>query len=227
MKESNVALTETDRLVLASYCDMIDGLSQYLGSAYEFVLHSLEDMDRSVIKIINGFHTGRKVGAPITDLALSMLSRIEEDTRNDSVTYFCRNNNGEPLKSTTIVIRGEQKRIIGLLCINFYLSTPFADIIGGYADGADGLSGNPVFMQENFSPNVEEMVRSAARSARQQVEADGSIPPSLKNKEIVGSLCQQGIFKLKDAVVIVANELGISKNTVYLHIRAINGTSEK
>ena len=84
MKESNVALTETDRLVLASYCDMIDGLSQYLGSAYEFVLHSLEDMDRSVIKIINGFHTGRKVGAPITDLALSMLSRIEEDTRNDS-----------------------------------------------------------------------------------------------------------------------------------------------
>lgn len=40
------------------------------------VLHSLEDTEHSVIKIINGHHTGRTEGMPITDLALQMLEEI-------------------------------------------------------------------------------------------------------------------------------------------------------
>ena len=36
---------------------------------------------RQVVKIINGHHTGRTTGAPITDLALSMLSRLENENR--------------------------------------------------------------------------------------------------------------------------------------------------
>lgn len=73
-----IVLTETDRMILESYKNLLEGLSAYLGNAYEFVLHSLENYDRSVIKIINGFHTGRTEGAPITDLALSMLEEIQK-----------------------------------------------------------------------------------------------------------------------------------------------------
>lgn len=72
-EDYNIVLTPTDRLILSSFSNALDGFAEYLGDSYEFVLHSLEDTKNSVIKIINGYHTGRKVGAPITDLALQML----------------------------------------------------------------------------------------------------------------------------------------------------------
>lgn len=40
-----------------------------------------------------------------------------------------------------------------------------------------------------------------------------------QNKEIVIRLYDQGIFNLKDSVIKIADRLGISKNTIYLHIR--------
>ena len=40
-----VALTDTDRAILESYKAMLNGLAEYLGSGYEIVLHSLEDLD--------------------------------------------------------------------------------------------------------------------------------------------------------------------------------------
>jgi predicted transcriptional regulator YheO len=56
---------------------------------------------------------------------------------------------------------------------------------------------------------------------KQAVNEDATIPLYLKNKEIVTQLYHQGIFKLRDAVLLVARDLGISKNTVYLHIRPL------
>ena len=107
MKNTGRVFTETDRVILHSYESVIEGLAGYLGNCYEIVLHSLEDLDHSVIKIINGYHTGRSVGSPITDLALNMLDRIESgESTEDSISYFSTNRRGEPLKSTTIAIRG-------------------------------------------------------------------------------------------------------------------------
>lgn len=53
-----IELTATDRQILNSYALMLDGLGAYLGEGYELVLHSLESLDHSVIKIINGHYTG-------------------------------------------------------------------------------------------------------------------------------------------------------------------------
>ncbi len=43
-------LTKTDKFIMDSYSSMIEGLSAYLGSAYEISLHSLEDYNHSVVK---------------------------------------------------------------------------------------------------------------------------------------------------------------------------------
>ena len=78
MSPKYISLTATDKQILESYKIMIDGMAEYMGEGYEIILHSLQNLDRSVIKIINGHYTGREEGAPITDLALSMLSEIAE-----------------------------------------------------------------------------------------------------------------------------------------------------
>lgn len=221
MEEPNLILTPTDRAVLESYKQMMDGLSAYMGSGYEFVLHSLENYERSVVKIINGFHTGRSVGAPITDLALSMLERIRSSNEQSGhISYFAKNKNGEPLKSTTITVLGENGRIIGLLCINLYLNTPINEMIKDFVSfEPQQTSQKPEGVAENFVESIDDLIENSVKEVRAMVLGDTSIPSNCKNKVIVRRLKEMGIFTIKDAVGKVAAALNISKNTVYMHIR--------
>lgn len=213
-----MVLTPADRLVLEAYSNLLDGLAQYLGDGYEIVLHSLEDLERSVVKIVNGHHTGRTVGAPITDLALSMLARItQQEGGPQAISYFTQNRKGEPLKAATIAIQGENRRIIGLLCINFYLNTPFAQVLAAFSPPAAA----PARVIETFGENTAELVEEAVTRTRLQVDAQTTVPPSMKNRQVVAILYRQGIFNIKNAVDLVAAAMGISKNTVYLHLRHI------
>ncbi len=210
----NMRLTKMDRVVLNSYIPVLENLASYLGNSFEIVLHSLEDYDHSVICIINGEHTGRTVGAPITDLALDMLDAI---AKGKPAVYFSKNKKGEPLKSTTIPIRGEDNRIVGLICINMYLNTSLDDFINSLVP-TERLAPTDN-AQENFAANTNELISTTLASVREVVCADDSILPSNKNKKIVESLYEKGIFRLKDAVPIIADFMGVSKNTIYMHIR--------
>ena len=215
MNDISITLSEIDRCILESYSFFLDGLSQYLGDSIEIVLHSLENLDRSVIKILNGFYSGRTVGAPITDLALSMLSKINETGTNLYIIYFCKSKKNEPIKAATLAVYGENQRIIGLVCMNFYLNTPLCNFVETLLPSA----GNPLAMSEHFAENISDVIENAISTVQEEVLSDSKIPSSYKNKEIILRLNEQGVFNLKDAVLTVAERLGISKNTVYLHLR--------
>ena len=161
MKERNVMFTETDFRILDSYKSVLDGLAAYLGDGYEIVLHSLHDLDHSVIKIINGHYTGRREGFPITDLALSMLAKIEERPDTNCITYFNRNQKGEPLKSATIVIRNHSRMAIGLLCINFYMNTSVFQFLQSMTPPAAQTPDSPV--EESYVEKVDELIVQAKR----------------------------------------------------------------
>lgn len=212
-----VKLTDTDHAILESYKNMCDGLSDYLGDGYEFVLHSLEDLDQSVIKIINGSYTGRKEGSPITNLALDMLEQIRKKERVGYISYFSKNRKGEPLHSTTITIEGENKRIIGLLCINFYMNIPTYKFLGNLFENFRQSQDVP--SDENFVDNPTELIHSAIQQIRNEVLSDSTVTTQNRNKEIIARLSARGIFELKDSVVQCAQILGISRNTVYMHLR--------
>lgn len=216
MAIQEVELTIVDREILNSYAQIINGLADYLGSGYEIVLHSLEDYEHSVINIINGEHTGRVKGVPITDLALEMLEEISRE-KKDYISYFTTNKKGEPLKSSTIAIRGEKNRIIGLLCMNLYLNTSFLDIMKVFIPGTHNDS-NQLNM-ENFVDNSDELIESTLKKVRESVMKNDEINISNKNKIIIYKLDDYGIFNIKDSIPKVAELLEISKNTVYMHLR--------
>ena len=195
---------------------MLDGLAFYLGDSYEFVLHSLEDLSHSVIKIINGHHTQRTVGAPITDLALTMLHDIQEKQTPQSLVYFNRRD-GHALKSTTIPVVGEGGRIIGLVCINFQCDVPLSQFVSGLFSQASTVL--PSKETESFNSDIEDVISVAIEKTRKSVYASPDISSTNRNKEIIRQLHNQGVFNIKDAVIRVADSLGISKNTVYLHLR--------
>lgn len=211
-----IELTEEDLLILESYKSTVRALAAYLGDAYELVLHSLEDPEHSVIEIANGYHTGRTVGAPITDLAVSWLKKLEEgDDTVNHYSYYSKNKLGEPLKSSTIAIRGSGNRIIGLLCINLYLGTPFINLVSDMIPQETSI-----FASENFATSPD-AVESELKKAKELVLSNPSISSQQQKKEIIRILYHHNIFDIKNAVEQVANGLDLSINTVYFHLRNI------
>ena len=217
MSHYHIVLTEKEKLTLSSYKVLVDGLADYLGNGYEIILHSLEDMEKSVIKIVNGHYTGRTEGSPITNFALSMLETLKKNNDKKALSYFNRDKNGVMMRSTTIPITGEADRIIGLLCINFYTNLPLSEVLAKFMPNDSNLH-----IAESFSDNIDDVIISALEEARTKVLSNPNISTSNRNKEIISLLSEKGIFNLKDSVVKVASFMGISKNTVYLHLRNIS-----
>jgi predicted transcriptional regulator YheO len=223
--ENPKGLSKADKLIIDSYKNTVDALGAYLGEAFEIVLHQLDSLDHSLIKAANVFHSGRGEGAPITDLALSLLEDINKNHAGGDAaetgaglfrTYYSKSKYGKPVKSVTTVICGEKGRAIGLLCINMYLDSPLSALLQPFT-----FSETKGYIQENYLNDSEELICQALEKIRNEVEQNEAISVSQKNKEIVTILYYQGIFKLKNAVKIISEKLNISRNTVYLHIRAL------
>lgn len=206
-----------------TYKNLVYGLADYLGDGYEIVLHSLENYASSVIAIINGHHTNREINSPITDLALKMITEIENKQTTDYISYYSKNKNNEPLKSTTIAIRGTNKKVIGLLCMNLYLNTPFSSILESFIPPQQAI---PITIPEQYHKTTSDLFEGIFGSIQSKVMSDSTITFSNKNKAIVEQLYAQGIFNLKDSALHVADALNISKNTVYLHLRNIKKNNQ-
>lgn len=206
---------QTDFDILKSYEAVVDGLAMLIGSHCEIVLHSLEDLKCSAVRIANGEHTGRKIGSPITDLALRMLHDMTGADSNVSKAYFTRAKSGVLMKSVTIAIRNGDQRVIGLLCINMNLDVPFSQIMATFMPPETQDAASSV----NFASSVDDLVMQTLEFTIEEVSGDRNVSNNAKNRQIVLNLYEKGIFDIKDAINQVAERLNISKHTVYLYIR--------
>ena len=110
MEHLPITLTEFDKLILEEYCNLAEGLGEYLGDCYELVVHSFSSFDHSVIKIVNN-HSGTKEGSPITDFGLKMLSNIKADPNFRSMTYYNKNISRNRLNHVQTQLRASMARL--------------------------------------------------------------------------------------------------------------------
>ncbi|WP_293729908.1 transcriptional regulator [uncultured Actinobacillus sp.] len=212
--------TDEDRTIINSYRAVVDGVSALIGSHCEIVLHSLENLERSAIYIANGHNTNRQEGSPITDRALQSLHNMKTDSV--SKPYFTRAKSNGLMKSVTIAIRNSSQRIIGLLCININLEVPVSQFIQALMPTNDNNETSIV----NFASSVEDLVIQTMEQTIEEVTSDRYVANNNKNRQIVISLFEKGIFDIKDAINLVAERLDISRHTVYLYIRQIKQEQE-
>ena len=66
---------------------------------------------------------------------------------------------------------------------------------------------------------VDDLVAQTLEFTIEEVNNDREVANNAKNKQVVLSLYEKGIFDIKDAINQVADRLNISKHTVYLYIR--------
>lgn len=106
-------------IILEQYKTLVEFLGQALGSDYEVVLHDLSEGNNAIVAIANGHISGRSMGAPLTALALRFLADKEYEQHDYKVGYRGVSRKNGHLRSSTMFIKDEEGRVIGMLCINF------------------------------------------------------------------------------------------------------------
>jgi predicted transcriptional regulator YheO len=211
-------LTAEDKTILNALEPVADAVANLFGSNCEVLIHSLEDLSTSVVKICNGEVTGRSVGSPLTALGIELLKNATNLESDVVSNYVTRHTDGKMIKSATALIRNGTKPI-GMFCINYNLSAPLLDVIQNISFvEADNQENSK---SEHFVMNAVDLIRHSLNNAINQISPKRSLSPQEKNKQIVSELLNQGIFDVKGAVDIVANELGVSRYTIYNYIREV------
>ena len=111
-----------------------------------------------------------------------------------------------------------------LLCMNFYLNMPLSQFLTVFAFSKNA---DTAPQAEVFLDNSSELLEEAVCEVRKLADQDRAIRPSLKNRYMIRELYKKGIFNIKNAVDYVADQLGISKNTVYMHLRYVKEENQE
>ena len=218
-----VKLNRSDQLILKSMEPIVDGIATAYGPNCEVVLHSLEDISHSCIKIRNSHVTGRKLGSALKDFTATLLFEdriLESDSEN---CYFSKTTDGRWLKSTTILIKNPKNKIIGLLCINMDLSTPMVEFLKPLTPPEDRASARK--KTRSVSQSVHELVITTLRTVMISVNNQRGLSALEKNLLITREMYSRGMFNIKGAVDIIAKEMKVSRSTIYGYIREAKWTA--
>ena len=189
-------------------------------------MHDLESADpsHSIVAIENGHVTGRKLGDGPSHVVLEALHAGDERLE-DRPAYLTKTADGKILKSSTVFIRDEKGRAVGIFAINYDIT-----ILRAMGDTiAEVVSTEPSAPRE-----PEPIVRSVADLLddliEQSVELVGT-PVALMSKEekvrAISYLNDTGAFLITKSGPKVCKFFGISKYTLYSYLdEAKNGTHE-
>ena len=219
---------------LQQYAKLVEFLGYALGPSYEIALHALTDKDKSIIAIANGHVSGREVGAPLTNVALSILRDKSYEQADYRVNSYGVSVNGKDLRSSTFYIK-EGGELIGLLCINFddsgyraissqlmSLCHPdiFVDDMVRKAERAAWAAGGQM-AAEKFPVTADAV---AADAIGRELERLGVTAERLTPEErlqIIANLEASGTFLMKGAVKDVAAGLHCSQASVYRYLNQL------
>ena len=176
----------------------------------------------SIVEIENGHVTGRKIGDPITDFALSIRRNNGYGKKNEDkiVNYRTKTKDGKILRSSSVFIRDDQKKIIGCLCINYDLTEylMFNKIIDEFCNTVDPENEKSKEEAETFTNDVDDVLEDIIRKAIDEVGK----PVSMMRKEdklmVVKIIEEKGGFLIKGAINQLANEISVSRYTIYNYL---------
>lgn len=216
MEFSGLRQDNEKKILLENLKNIADSLVKMYGRNMEVVVHDFEDLKHSLM-YISGNLTKRKVGAPVTDLVVKAW-RNEGDQVEDIIGYRSTTKEGRILKSSTIFIRDEKRKVVGALCINYDVT----DLLGVTYELETLTFTSPnkqVGKSETFASTVTETIDALIE---QSVAEIGKQPPSMTIDErvkIIGLLENKGTFLIKGAIDYIATRMGVSKYTIYNYLQ--------
>lgn len=222
-------MPDTTNALLRQYVKLTEFLGAALGPDYEVALHDLTDKNRSVIAIANGYISGREVGAPLTNMALSVLKDESYEWQDYRLHYSGLSAAGNVLRSSTMFIK-EDGKLIGMLCINFDDSRfqSFAQQVltlchpNQFVQAQDQPpEGADLPRPETFRNSTDAVTQDAIAHELGRLGVPADRLTSEERLQVISALEASGIFLLKGAVKDVAAGLGCSQASVYRYLSQI------
>lgn len=192
------------------------GIAQQFGSDCEVVLHDMQKgYEETIIHIENGHITRRKIGEGASELVLKTF-REASDSQEDHLNYLTRTADGKTLKSSSIYIRNEQGKIIGILSINFNIT----ELMMGEASLRALLhhTEEEKASVEVIPSNVQELLDALIDESCALIGKPVSIMNKDEKTRAIQYLDSKGAFLIKKSGDRVSEHFGISKYTLYNYL---------
>ena len=213
---------------LEPYAKLVYFLSAALGDNCEIALHDLTSKDQEIVAISNNPISGREVGAKLSNLSLHYLEEKQYLNHDYVMNYKTVGNDGKLMRAATYFIKEEGREMpVGMLCINVnisdleYLTSTIKKILGIKEEkDIDFKMDNPV---EILSSPLDEMIDMYIKECLEKMGFPSYFLAERLNVDekikVVKYLQEKGTFKVKGAIVLVAEKLAVSEPTVYRYLK--------
>ena len=195
------------------------GIARQFGKDCEVCIHdlSVKDLEHTIIFIINGHVSGRKIGDGASKVVLETLEALEKgDIIVDHLGYRTTTQDGRILKSSTVFLKDNNGKYRWILGINYDVTALMnVDAALQSITTVESQDGNG---DRQIPLNVNDLLDNLIN---QSVKRIGK-PPALMNKEekiqAIQFLRDAGAFLITKSGDKVSNFYGISKFTLYSYI---------
>lgn len=204
---------------LKNLMSVAKGIYQTLGKDSEVIIHDLSHPESSIV-FLAGELTDRDLGGPVTDLVLRTLRKNEHP--EDILNYRNKTKDGRIFKSSTIFIEDENGDVIGCFCVNYDVTNLLLvqNIINDFCSIEEIQEGKSQH-QERFASDITEILAAMIEEAKAQVDKPVPFMDKEDKLKVIKFLEQRGVFMIKGAVERVADDLGVSRYTIYNYLKEI------
>lgn len=195
------------------------GIARQFGKDCEVCIHdlSVKDLEHTIIFIINGYVSGRKIGDGASKVVLETLEAIEKgDIIVDHLGYRTTTQDGRILKSSTVFLKDSTGKYRWVLGINYDVTAlmnvdaALQSITTVESHDSNGDGQIPLNVNDLLDNLINQSVKRIGK------------PPALMNKEekiqAIQFLRDAGAFLITKSGDKVSNFYGISKFTLYSYI---------
>lgn len=218
-------------LFLKNMFNIAKGITQTFGSNCEVVLVDPGDPDKAVVMIENNHISEREIGDPLNDMETYFLRSDLFNSINIVANYKTESKSGKKLKTTTIFIRNNNNKIIGLLSINYSLEY-FLKIkkrIDSFClihESMDHVQQSVEQYNGFFCNTLEELLDKLFKEATSRIGKPVSSMKKDDKKEVVRYLNSKQFFLVKGAIEEIAERLGVTRYTIYNYLAEIKAEED-
>lgn len=189
-------------------------LSAQFGGNCEIAVHDLTggDPENTIAAIENGHVSNRRAGEGTSHIALEAMRA--KGAPEDHYSYLTKTSDGRILRSSTVYIKDESGKAMGIFSINYDLTELLMtqSVINGLVQ--NGMSAEP----ERIPTNVNELLDDLLE---QSVKLIGK-PVAMMNKDdkvrAINFLSDAGALLITKSGDKIAKYFGISKYTLYSYL---------
>lgn len=179
----------------------------------EVVIHDFTDFEHSIVHL-EGDVSHRHLGGAATDLLLKRARASETD--EDLYCYKTQLPGDRTMKSSTVFLRDESGAAYGAFCINYDITalTGFEKVIGAMT-----LNGVEESVSEVLSDDINQTIGGIIAETLAEIGDEPRFMNRGGKVDLIARLDAKGVFQVKKAAPILAEQLGLSRATIYNYLR--------